>query len=157
MALEAGCRRIVSVETDLAWIKNVSDNPAISKAIKAKRLTMHHVDIGPIGAWGRPTDDSKIRNWPKYIVDPFLKYSIPYDLILVDGRLRQACAYAAHAFMLEDTRLLVHDYTTREKYSDIEKFFNVEDKADQLVVFRKKERIVESSLYRSVLTTLFDL
>lgn len=157
LAVRAGCRKIVSVESDKTWIGKVAQADGMAEAIADRRLILHHVDIGPVGAWGRPADDSRVRNWPRYVVDPHLKYNFSYDMIFVDGRFRQACACAAYAYMFDNAKLAVHDYTTRAKYSDIEKFFDLEEISQTLAIFRKKEKVVQSTLYNCVLTSLFDL
>ena len=48
--------RLVSVETDLGWIGKLREMPAISEAERQGRLIFVHVDIGPVGKWGKPID-----------------------------------------------------------------------------------------------------
>jgi hypothetical protein len=154
-AVALGCGLIVSVESDPNWVKTLQENPAIAQAIAHKRLTIEYIDIGPVGAWGAPKDHSRITNWPSYFLTPFTKYDYPYDVILIDGRFRNACAYASWAFMQDNAALLIHDYTVRHSYHDIEKFFDLVDTADTLAVMRKKTKILPQALYISVLRNLF--
>lgn len=156
VALRQGCKKIVSVESDLDWIKRLREKPAVAEAVARQRLQFEHVDIGPVGEWGVPKDESKIRNWPKYFTMPFLKYDYLYSFIFIDGRFRNACAYAAYSFMTEDAILAVHDYTVRASYHDIEKFFDLVEEVDTLGVFKKKKNILHRALYMSILTNLFN-
>jgi hypothetical protein len=156
IAVELGAKQIVSVESDLNWIKKLQNKPRISLAMAQSRLMFEHIDLGPVGEWGSPKDESKIKNWPKYFMTPFMRYDFLYDLILIDGRFRPACAFAAYAFMGEDTILAVHDYLTRPSYYEIEKFFENQEEVDTLVVFKKKRNVVLRSLLTSVLNNLFN-
>jgi hypothetical protein len=156
LAVMSACEKIVSVESDLNWIKHLTARPLIAEAMRNNRLRFEHVDIGPAGDWGFPKDDSKIRNWPYYFLTPFLKYPLSYDFILVDGRFRKACAYASYHFMDKDAFMAVHDYQLRYHYSEIEKFFNLVDEVDSLVILRKKEKIVYRNLYVAVLSSIFE-
>jgi hypothetical protein len=155
IAVALGCRAVVSVEADRTWIDALRQKPTIQEAIARRQLFLEYVDIGPVGSWSFPKDDSKIRNWPTYFLTPFVKYDFSYDLILVDGRFRNACAYASYAFMADDAVLAIHDYTTRSSYFDIEKFFELQELADTLAIFKKKEKIHLRSLYTSILSNFF--
>jgi len=149
IAVALGCKLMVSVDSDPNWIEALKKKEAVAAAIERNALFFEHIDIGPVGAWGAPTDDSKIRNWPRYYLTPFTKYDFLYDLVLIDGRFRNACASAAYCFMSEDSTLLVHDYTIRQGYYDIEKFFEISEQADTLVSFKKKKRISMQSFFSS--------
>jgi hypothetical protein len=145
----------VSVDSDAAWIKKMKEKPKIAEREKQGTLVFEHIDIGPVGEWGVPRDESKIRNWPNYCISPF-KRGIEYGYILVDGRFRNACAYVSWAFMLDDALLAVHDYRFRPGYYDIEKFFELYDEVDTLVILKKKRNIFTPSLVFSILSNLFN-
>lgn len=155
IAVKTGCPIIVSVDSDVSWIKKLSEREEISKRINSGSLIFKHVDIGAVGDWGVPKGDDKIRNWPKYCIAPF-GIGYEYKYILVDGRFRNSCAYVSWAFMFEDTILAVHDYSVRSSYYDIEKFFDIVDRADTLYLFRKKPMIVNESYIFSLMNSLFN-
>ena len=156
LAVLSSCAKLVSVDSDLEWIQRISAKPRIAEAVRDNRLVFEYIDIGPVGNWGMPKDETKIRNWPNYFLAPFVKYPIPYDIILIDGRFRKACAYASFHFMVDEAVLVIHDYQVRYQYSEIERFFNLIDEVDTLAIFRKKEKIVPRHLYTAILTSLFD-
>ena len=154
IAVALGCKAIVAVDSDINWIDSLKQKPPIAERIAKGTLFFEYVDIGPVGAWGFPKDSSKIRNWPNYVLAPY-QHPYQFDFILVDGRFRNACAYAAWAFMTDDTVMAVHDYTVRRQYYDIEKFFNIVEQVDSLILLKKKEKITMRSLYTSVMTHMF--
>ena len=155
IAATIGCPMIVSVESDHEWIKKLSQKEIIAKRLANNTLQFKHVDIGEVGAWGAPVDESKIRNWPKYCLAPFGS-GYEYKYILVDGRFRVACAYACWAFMFEDTVLAVHDHPVRNRHFEIEKCFEVVDRADTLVLFKRKPNVISESYVFSLLSNLFN-
>lgn len=152
IAVALGCKLIVSVDSDPNWIEALKKKEAIAAAIERRALFFEHVDIGSVGAWGAPTDDSKIRHWPRYYLTPFTKYDFLYNLIFIDGRFRNACASAAYCFMADDALVAVHDYTVRHSYYDMEKFFEIKEQADTMVVFKKKKNITMQSFFASFST-----
>jgi hypothetical protein len=155
LAVRLKVGRIVSIESDKSWVDQLSEKPDISEAIAAKRLSLLHVDIGPVGAWGTPTDKSSISSWPKYFLTPFQKFDYDFDTVLIDGRFRVACALACHAYLKEKSIMLMHDYQTRDGYSEVEKFFEIVEMSNNLFVFRKKKIINPRSFYTAVLNSMF--
>ncbi len=77
-------RTIISVETDSAWAKFVSQE------VNKRKLTMVLVDLGPVGKWGRPVAYSKADKFDLYFQAPFKQKNSP-DLVYIDGRFRVAC------------------------------------------------------------------
>ena len=146
---------VVSIESDALWVKALKEKLHIREAIAKGKLHIQHVDIGPVGDWGVPKDETKIRNWPQYFLTPFTKYDFLYDLILIDGRFRPSCAYAAFALANDSVTVIIHDYAVRTYYHDVEKFFNIVEQVDTLVVLEKKNKILQRSLYTSLLNSIF--
>lgn len=147
--------RIVSVESDKNWIKQLGEKPELSAAIEDEKLHLMHVDIGPVGSWGTPTDKATVGRWPKYYLTPFEKFSYDFDTVLIDGRFRVGCALACHAFLKDNAIVMMHDYQTRDGYSEIEKFFNIIEYSNNLFVFEKKKIINPRSYYSAVLGWMF--
>src|SRR5882762_3633695 len=111
-AVRSKIRRIVSVETDRAWIDRLKQNEEIAAAVGANRLVFRHVDVGNVGQWGVPSGEEKIRNWPRYAIEPFIATDLNFDLILVDGRFRMHCLLAI-ANCSENASVFLHDYAFR--------------------------------------------
>lgn len=147
---------IVSVESDRSWIDTLSKKAPIAEAIASSMLRFEHVDIGPLTNWGAPKTEEKIKHWPKYFLNPFKKYGADYDFVLIDGRFRLSCAFAAYFCTSEKTLVAMHDYTYRNSYYDVEKFYNIVDSADSLYIFEKKKNVNLRSLYDSVVTSIFN-
>jgi len=156
MAASSSKATIYSVDTDLGWIERLKDQEDVQAAIAVGRLTFCHVDVGPIGAWGWPATEGRIRNWPSYCIDPFALTDFRFDLILVDGRFR-AAALLTCAVMADDAATIIcHDYALRHRYSNAEKYFDTVEAVDTLVVLRKRQTLNRRALHIDLLHTLFD-
>ena len=63
--------------------------------------------------------------------------------MLVDGRFRVACALQLLLRSRKKTpRILVHDFTPREYYHVLLKFFDVIEQADTAVILERKEPVL---------------
>jgi hypothetical protein len=155
-AIRDRSRFVVSIESDKEWIDKIRTKDNIRKAEAEGILFIEHIDLGPVGVWGAPAGTDQIRNWPKYFMAPFSKYDFCYDFVLIDGRFRASCAFAAYPFVGDDALIAVHDYVNRHWFSDIEKFYDIVDIADTLCVFRKRARINHRSLYMAIMNSIFD-
>src|SRR3954447_16224486 len=67
--LEHSSARVVSVESDPSWVERLRTHPELSEALASGRLTLQHIDIGPVGAWGRPRGWAQVATWPGYWSD----------------------------------------------------------------------------------------
>jgi len=106
-------KNIVSVEADFEfWNKLFENNNEIQIAIKTQRLTSLLINIGQTGEWSYPIDNSEYHNYPNYSSIPY-NHNRTYDLVLIDGRFRVACALHCCLDLSEDTRVLIHDFTDR--------------------------------------------
>ena len=128
---------IVSVESDPIFVKDeVLTSVSVKHAIDNSRLRFLTVDIGPTVEWGYPLNSNKSYLWPNYALSPFMHGSEVPDLILIDGRFRVACAITA-ALEAPNATILIHDYSIREKYHFVEKFFEIKESADSLFKFKR--------------------
>lgn len=115
---------VYSVENAEPWFKMMSSyleqNPPISP------INLHHVDIGEVKAWGRPRNENGWRGYSRY---PLSVWDIPDfqqpDVVLIDGRFRVGCFLAAMYRCEKPMTILFDDYTNREKYHVVERFFKV--------------------------------
>lgn len=120
-AARQGCL-VQSVESDSAWVFSL--RRALTEAGLDARLLTHFVDIGAIGAWGRPLTREFELRWPGYATDIWQReWFHPPDLVLIDGRFRAACFVACCVGIRRPTRVLFDDYLERPEYHVIEQFF----------------------------------
>lgn len=124
-ALRAPARRILSVESDPAWIAIARDDAEVRVAEQGGRLTILHADIGPTGRWGVPLAGDA-RDWAAYAEAPWAALAAEGawpGIVLVDGRFRVACACAVAREALRrpdlpPPLLLLHDVSPQRPYYD---------------------------------------
>jgi len=135
-----GCR-VYCVESSAEWSLHMQKAyPQIRAGMESGQLALKRVDIGKTKAWGVPADESRKEHWPKYSSEIFGD-KIPFDVVLVDGRFRVACALQAILNTDDNAVIMVHDFSNRPKYHILLKYLDVAAVADTLVVFKKKEKI----------------
>ncbi len=66
LALSSNVEKITTVESDQDWIFYIQSWASIATNIKKGRLNIRHINIGKIGAWGHPIDESEKNNYPDY-------------------------------------------------------------------------------------------
>ncbi len=113
LLLAAGLLRLLSIDSDRAWLERVA--AANAAAMAEGRLRLLHVDIGPTGPWGFPGDAASLPRWPAYWRDPW-EAAGEVDCVLVDGRFRVACALAGLPRLAPGALVLVHDFWSRAAY-----------------------------------------
>ena len=136
LALGAGVSRLVSVESDVAWIGMLREVPAIAEAERQGRLTFVHVDIGRVGKWGKPVDSSGAARYAAYASAPWSRGEVP-DVVFVDGRFRVACALEAILRSDGNTKIAFHDFWKRPQYHVVLPFVDCIDRVDSLAVFKR--------------------
>ena len=141
-------RRIVSVDSDPAWLAKVQADIAG----EAVEFTPFHADIGTVGEWGYPTDESRLRDWPRYHSQIWRGMSGSPDAVLIDGRFRVACLLQAIIHCKPDCILLFHDFPDRPYYQVVLKHVDVLARVDTLAVMRTKAQVDGTA----VLHDLFD-
>lgn len=121
LAADMAGKAIFSVESDADWAAGMQawfdSHPP-----RARRLVIHHVDIGPTAKWGNPADSS---GWTRYHRYPFTVWSLPRfehpDAVLIDGRFRVACFLAVLFSIERPVTVLWDDYTVRPRYHVVER------------------------------------
>lgn len=134
--------KIHSVESDLAFINELKKQNSVAENLQSNRLKFHFINIGKTGLWGVPVDNKRVHFWPLYPLTPFSDCDnrINYDLVLIDGRFRVACAIAT-ALENPNCTVLIHDYFKRPQYWILERIFEIVNRADQLAELRIRENI----------------
>ncbi|GGJ16347.1 hypothetical protein [Neoroseomonas lacus] len=148
--LRSGVEKLVSVETDQAWIELMRSDPDVLAALEAGRLHLQHVDLGPVKPWGYPATREKFDQWCTYARAPWPLWEslqCDPDLVLVDGRFRVACAARAAEFFMRKSRgggarILVHDIVAeRVGYQKLFNFLEPIQSAGSLFLFQCKSGI----------------
>lgn len=148
MALESDSPKAIDVvETDIAWIEKLKERPEISKAINQKRIAFHNRDVGQVGNWGMPLDQTKRTNWPFFSMGFWDDIAGDVDLVFVDGRFRVATVLAALLMTTPNTRILVHDFKDRPYYNEMLEYADKVIQLDTLLVLERPSVFS----YRSVL------
>jgi hypothetical protein len=126
--------KLFSIETDKQWSAKLDFS--IKSTYPNSNIHMRYVNIGHTKAWGRPQSHDSYFKYPNYA---FGIYDDPTfdepDLILIDGRFRQACFYAALFKMTKPVTLLWDDYTNRPKYHGVERYFKPVEKIGRMARF----------------------
>ena len=108
------------------------------------RVSVHYADIGPTGRWGRPIPILAMprfrRRYPHYVYAPdrFAGNGF-FDLVLIDGRFRVACAlYAIRRAVQAEVSCLIcfDDYLLREKYQVLAQYCEPEVIGANMALFR---------------------
>jgi hypothetical protein len=148
---------LVCVDSDAAWISKLKEVDEIKKGVAANRITFYHADLGPIGPWGVPKDESRIKAWKNYYVAPWVIRDFDYDLILIDGRFRVMCALSAAINADRSSIIAIHDYGNRRPYYAVEKYFDVISTVDKLVILQKRARINYKALFKDFSDFIYDV
>jgi len=114
--------KIFSIESDQNWAAKLQSS--LTSTYPEADIHLRHIDIGKTKAWGHPADHKSYLKYPDY---PFSIYDDPDfespDVILIDGRFRQACFYAALFKSSKPITILWDDYANRKEYHSIERYF----------------------------------
>ena len=132
-------RRIWSVESDPAWIAKLRADAWIADAEARGRLHLRHADIGAVGEFGYPHDETRRDAWPRYYESVWDDAdALEADLVLIDGRFRVACALEAIARCRPHAVLLFHDFWNRTPYHPVLAFADWLGSCDSLAILRRK-------------------
>lgn len=119
LAAELPGKYIMCVESDPNWALKLQ--LWIDAAVLPSPVIVYPVDIGPVGAWGRPKDATAWASFHRYPLaiwdEPFFRHP---DVILIDGRFRPACLATAALRITRPVTVLFDDYVPRTHYHAIE-------------------------------------
>lgn len=143
LAASLNVPRIVSVESDVAYIDAVRD--AVTGMQTVSACVMIHANLGETQNWGYPRDFARFRRWPNYTLsawDYLRKHDLSPDLILIDGRFRVACLLAALLEARPGTPILFDDYDDRKKlYGAVERILSPTRLIDRSAIFTVPETL----------------
>lgn len=161
LVLNITSAQVISIESDPAFIEQLSANKLIANALKtpdanhhtkslSPRLRFYHIDIGKTGKWGFPLDDAKRENYPLY--SQFIFQTLPseeileIDTIFIDGRFRVACVLSTLLHCHQDSTIIIHDFFNRPHYHIVLEFLDVIDQTETLGVFKSKENLDKTKI-----------
>ncbi|GAB4071296.1 hypothetical protein KHC28_08985 [Ancylobacter sonchi] len=155
--IRLGVARVMSVDSDPEWLDRLERIPALGRAKARGRLSLIHGDIGPVGAWGKPSDKSLRGRWSSYVMAPWqLAPMFKPDLVFVDGRFRAACTLSAYMFGPPHVTVMVHDFWNRTAYHSVLQFSEVVEEVERLAVLRPKPDLNHRDLAAAMRRTLGD-
>jgi len=106
--------KVLAVETSAEYVNS------IARELKEDpRLEARHVDVGPVGKWGRPLTYAKRDNFLTYASSIWDRDEKP-DFVLVDGRFRVPCFLYSLLHASSGTRIIFDDYVPRPHYHVVE-------------------------------------
>lgn len=140
----AGVQSLVhidSVDSNPEFVENnLLIQPVVQKAVTGGKLRFHLKDLGRIGEWGHPLNDEKKHLWPEYSTAVF-KEKRRYDLVLIDGRFRVACALQTLLHTPPGCIILIHDFWNREQYHILLRYLEVVERMDTMAAFERKAQV----------------
>eukprot|EP00927_Polykrikos_kofoidii_P082597 TRINITY_DN8249_c0_g1_i2.p1 TRINITY_DN8249_c0_g1~~TRINITY_DN8249_c0_g1_i2.p1 ORF type:complete len:230 (+),score=18.16 TRINITY_DN8249_c0_g1_i2:112-801(+) len=142
--------RLTAVDSDfhfVAWMRARSNVSAQHRLV--------HSDIGPTGPWGYPL---RIQSRPLF---PFYSLSAisaeePFDVYLIDGRFRIACACIALLHGRNDSIVLVHDFMDRYAYHRILSVADSRPLGGSLALLKRKPNVNAAAIKGLWELTKFD-
>ena len=139
-----------SVESSAQWIETLRNRSSlIADATMLGGLKFVHGDIGPTGSLGFPKAKLAARRALHFVDNEAALSHRKFDVALVDGRFRVACAYSAALHLAPNGTLLMHDFGPpmmhhrRREYEALlhEGHFVLERLVRSLAVLRLRHRL----------------
>ena len=127
-----GCK-IRSVDTSPEWAA------AVSEAL-GKRGEVLHIDLGPVGPWGRPRGYDKAESFSEYFNAGFEDGFNP-DVVLIDGRFRVSVFLTVLMRSRAGTQIIFDDYAYRPHYHVVEQILNPVTVNERQALFIRPEQL----------------
>jgi len=140
---EHGAEKIISIDSDKAWLEKLLTNPVISIHHRHGMWQPLHANIGQVGEWGAPHTTTPRTRWLSYHQHCWGLFSKrDFDLVLIDGRFRVACVCQTLLRCNgQDMILAVHDFWHRPGYHVVLDFIDAIHQVDSLGIFKAKASI----------------
>jgi hypothetical protein len=98
--------RIISIDSSNEWLEKVR-----AEVNEGPEIVLKAIDIGSVGEWGYPSDQSSKERWPDYSREPWVDpRCVESDLFLIDGRFRISCFCETLARASIGSIILIHDF-----------------------------------------------
>jgi len=139
MASEMPGKTIFSVESDKRWTRDLQ--AYLDGADGASPVTLQYANIGKTGKWGRPKDNERYRKYHLYALGIWDHPEFVHpNVVLIDGRFREACFYATMLHCTKKTVVLFDDYTNRMNYQSIEKIVEPVEVRGRMAKFELRKK-----------------
>src|SRR5690625_2307269 len=146
---------VFSVESDPRFLCRL--NTYLMQLRSGGRTITYHVDIGPVGKWGRPTDSSGWQQYPGYARAIWQEdFFLQPDTVLIDGRFRVACFLACAALTRTPLTVLFDDYTPRREYHAVERVSSPIDRIGRMAVFQVQPGSLDADALLDFLPYFYD-
>ena len=122
-----------SVETSPEWVNHVR------KQVPTE-VEVIHVDLGPVGEWGRPLTYNFHDRFIKYFESGFDGDYRP-DVILIDGRFRVACFLTSLLLSTPGTKIVIDDYPRQPQYHVVEQILAPASISSRQALFIRPQKI----------------
>ena len=149
--------RYAGVDSDAKWVSDARDTVAKKKNT---HFRFHFADIGMTKAWGTPANESLQKIKYNYQVQSLFSEMQPFDVYMVDGRYRVACACMSflHAMKyganMEKVRVLVHDNDAKRGYEVLQQIADLEIRNTKLWVYKLKPSVMEDDIANMYLKSM---
>ena len=120
------CKNIVSVEHQKSWYDQLTPQLPSNCTIILKEPNGYDPETGHDGTY---------EQFYEYVRCP-LSYG-NFDIILIDGRARMACASICNMMGHKDTLIFIHDFH-RAEYQECLEFFDLIEVVDGMAKFKMK-------------------
>lgn len=125
--------RVRSIETSADWVE------LVRKRVRDD-VELVHIDLGPVGAWGRPVSYERRHDFVRYFEAGFEGGFDP-DVILIDGRFRVACFLSSVLLASPGTKIVFDDYRMRPNYKVVEEILRPAALSSRQALFVRPDSI----------------
>ena len=145
LAASMGVKRLNSIDSVKEWVSDCAKIIGKNNIVKTPdSYELGWANIGPIGDYGWPKDELYRDIWPVYPSAVQTKKE-PYDVYLVDGRFRVACALQALLHGHKSSLVLMHDFN-RQEYHVILDVADMLHKENNLAVLARKSNVKDEEI-----------
>lgn len=113
----------------------------LSNNINSTNFKLNYVDIESTDDFGYPSSKCPKDKLTNYTNITNLVDLNSIDTILVKGRFRVACLLNIFNDIKHSTIILFDDYTNRNHYHIVEKYYDIVNQIDRMVVLKKKKNV----------------
>lgn len=138
---------IIAVDSSNEWILSLE---RAGMNLDEDRVNVLHVDLGPLGEWGRPISYEKCENFASY-TDSIWQHGLMPELILIDGRFRVSCFMRSVLNAKPGSKVIFDDYVERPTYHVVERIL-----PPTFVTERQALFVVPESLDRTLAEEMFN-
>ena len=143
-------KSVTVVETDMAFIW--AQEKAARERFKnggMPALTLHDIDLGPVGLYGFPETWSKMETFAQYWRTPW-EGTANFDLVLIDGRFRVSTFLWNLVSARPGTTIIWDDYFPRTRYHVVEHIIKPLEKCGRQARFEVPDSLDVGEIHRLI-------